>query len=153
MNIVIAGAEDIDGWVRLRVMLWPDETIDEHRRAAVEWLGHDRRIAFVALDDDLIVGFVEASVRYDHVNGCDTSPVVFLEGTAVAPDRRRRGIGGRLIGEVERWGQALGCTELGSDADEENHEGHALHRALGFEERERVVFYRKLIGENGSTLS
>ena len=39
----------------------------------------------------------------------------------------------------------MGCTELGSDADEENAEGHSLHRAIGFEERERVVFYRKPI--------
>jgi aminoglycoside 6'-N-acetyltransferase I len=44
---------------------------------------------------------------------------------------------------VEAWARALGFTELGSDALIDNLASHAFHAALGFEERERVVAFRK----------
>lgn len=145
MRIEPAAPEHRGGWARLRAMLWPDETVAEHEAAIADWLSGDGQVAFVARDGDEVVGFAEASVRRDHVNGCDTSPVAFLEGIAVDPDHRRRGIGRALVTAVEDWGRGWGCTELGSDADEENGEGQAMHHALGFEERERVIFYRRLI--------
>jgi len=46
-----------------------------------------------------------------------------------------------LIAEVERWAVGLGCTELASDAALANTGSHAMHRALGFAETERVVFF------------
>ncbi|MCS0469058.1 N-acetyltransferase, partial [Burkholderia mallei] len=41
------------------------------------------------------------------------------------------------------WGTARGCAAFASDAPLENAASHALHRALGFDETERVVFFRK----------
>jgi aminoglycoside 6'-N-acetyltransferase I len=77
------------------------------------------------------------------VNGCDTSPVAFLEGIYVRPNWRRRGIARRLCEAVEDWAGAMGCLELASDALLENNASHQMHTELGFEETERVVFYRK----------
>nr|WP_276589065.1 MULTISPECIES: GNAT family N-acetyltransferase [unclassified Sphingomonas] len=125
-------------------MLWPGDGIAEQCRQIADALaaGEDH-VAFVAVDGNVVLGFAEASIRRDLVNGCDTSPVAFLEAIAVDAAHRRRGVAAMLGRAVEDWGRGRGCTELGSDADEENAEGHALHRAIGFEERERVVFYRK----------
>ncbi|WP_254604954.1 aminoglycoside 6'-N-acetyltransferase [Sphingomonas bacterium] len=150
-----AGAQHVDDWARLRALLWADESVDEHRAAIVGWLAGEDHYAVVALDGSAVIGFAEASIRRDHVNGCNTSPVAFLEGLAVSPAYRRRGFARALTRAVEAWGGTRGCRELGSDADLQNDEGRALHRALGFEERERVVFYRKLLDDapNGSTLS
>lgn len=51
---------------------------------------------------------------------------------------------GKPAGLAEaRWARACGCRELASDALLENQASHAAHRALGFVETERVVFFRK----------
>jgi aminoglycoside 6'-N-acetyltransferase I len=90
-------------------------------------------------------GFIEAALRMDYVNGTDSSPVAFLEGLYVAPAFRRQGIGTLLIATIISWAKASGCTEIASDALLDNEAGQAMHQALGFEEIERVVFFRKLI--------
>ena len=78
-------------------------------------------------------------------NGTDTSPVAFLEGIYVEPRLRRKGIGAALVAAVCAWARRMGCRELASDALLENEGSHAVHRALGFEETERVVFFRKAL--------
>lgn len=85
-----------------------------------------------------------ASVE-QHVNGTESSPVAFLEGIYVVPEARRTGIAASLVSAVCRWAQNAGCQELASDALLENQVSHAAHRALGFEETERVVFFRKAL--------
>lgn len=88
-------------------------------------------------------GFAEATVRRDYVNGCHTTPVLFLEGIYVIPSARRQGIAKALCASVEQWGRSHACTEFASDALIDNVDARALHRALGFDETERVVFFRK----------
>ena len=92
------------------------------------------------------VGLAEASVRHDHVNGTESSPVAFLEGLYVVPQARRRGIAASLVHRMCDWAQGVGCRELASDAVLENSISHVVHRALGFEETERVVFFRRRLG-------
>jgi aminoglycoside 6'-N-acetyltransferase I len=103
-----------------------------------------RYAAFVAYTSERQpAAFAEAALRRDYVNGAQSSPVVFLEGLYVVPALRRRGLARALVEEVCRWGRSLGCAEVASDALLENSVSHAVHRALGFAETERVVFYRK----------
>jgi aminoglycoside 6'-N-acetyltransferase I len=107
-------------------------------------LANPRRFAaFVAYSDANPAGLAEAALRSDYVNGTHSSPVAFLEGIYVHPDARRRGVAAKLVEAVGRWARECGCSELASDALLENEASHALHRALGFEETERVVFFRK----------
>ena len=104
----------------------------------------DRAAAFLAnSDEQTAVGFAELSLRHDYVNGCRTSPVAFVEGLYVLPDRRRLGIARLLYAAAERWAVDLGCSELAVDTDVGNVVSQRVQRALGFEETERVVFYRK----------
>ena len=92
------------------------------------------------------VAFVEAALRHDYVNGCDTSPVVFVEGLYVTERARRGGVAKLLIDRVAAWGQAQGCVDMASDTAVTNLESHAFHLAAGFIETERVVYFRKAIG-------
>jgi aminoglycoside 6'-N-acetyltransferase I len=92
------------------------------------------------------IAFAEASLRHDYVNGCDTSPVGFLEGIYVVPLFRRRGVVASLVRAVEQWTLAQGASELASDALINNVDGHRMHAALGFQETERVVCFRKHLG-------
>jgi len=92
-----------------------------------------------------VVGFAEASIRRDYVNGCETSPVAFVEGLYVTPHHRHGGVARALVAAVERWAKAQGLRELASDAMLDNEQSHAMHRALGFSETERVVYFRKAL--------
>ena len=106
-----------------------------------------RYAQFVAYSEsNVALGFVEAAVRTDYVNGTQLSPVAFLEGLYVLPEARRRGVARALVAAVERWALDLGCRELASDASIENELSHTVHRALGFQETERVVFFRRPLG-------
>lgn len=89
----------------------------------------------------LAVGLAEASIRNDYVNGTETSPVAFLEGIYVAPEHRRRGVAGSLVRAVAEWARARGCAELASDAGINDEASHMAHKAFGFRETERVVFF------------
>lgn len=146
--IIPAAPEHLEAWARLRHALWPDEPLEKRRAECHETLAADGadRVAFVALArNGAVIGFAEGSLRHDYVNGCDTSPVAFLEGIHVDPAHRASGVGRTLVAAVEAWGAGLGCTELGSDALLENLASHAFHAAVGFEETERVVCFRKLL--------
>ncbi|MDF0543515.1 GNAT family N-acetyltransferase [Sphingobium sp. H39-3-25] len=149
MRIILPEPEHAGAWAAMRAALWPDGSQGEHLVDVTEMLsnisgGSGQLVAFIALDAaGRAVGFVEASLRHDYVNGCESSPVAFLEGLYVRPEDRRTGVGRALCAAVETWGRAHGCTELGSDAEIANQESHALHAAIGFEETERVVFFRK----------
>ena len=135
------------GWQALRAALWPDGSAAEHLAEMGEFLAQPGRyVQFVAYDmSRRPVGLAEAALRHDYVNGTQGSPVAFLEGLYVVPDRRRLGVARRLVGAVQAWACALGCRELASDAALDNAASHAVHRALGFEETERVVYFCKTL--------
>ena len=132
-------------WISLRVELWPEMTVEQHQDELAKLRAIDSRplVGFLAIEDGKAIGFAEAALRRAGVNGCDTLNVAFLEGIWVDPVHRRRGIARALIGAAETWARRIGCTEFGSDALLENTQGHIMHRALGFEETERIVYFRK----------
>ncbi len=146
MIIQRADTSHLDGWATLRALLWPDASPEAHRAELAQLLSvrETRIVAFIALScADEIIGFAEASLRSDYVNGCETSPVTFLEGIFIGSGRRRTGVARALCLAVEHWGRAAGSREMASDADIGNVLSQAFHAALGFQETERVVFFRK----------
>jgi aminoglycoside 6'-N-acetyltransferase I len=50
-----------------------------------------------------------------------------------------------LCEAAERWAQSKGLRELASDALIDNTVSHQMHRKLGFEETECVVYFKKWI--------
>jgi aminoglycoside 6'-N-acetyltransferase I len=136
------------GWLRLREALWPDCTLEEHlAEMALFCANPERYVQFMAYSSSRdAIGFIEASVRTDYVNGTNSSPVAFIEGIYVAPEARHKGVATSLVDTVERWARGMGCTELASDALLDNESSHSFHRAIGFEETERVVYFRKALG-------
>jgi aminoglycoside 6'-N-acetyltransferase I len=138
-----AQAADRAEHARMRAALWPDEDADALSSELETLLADPTQVAFVAeRDDDRLCGFAEASVRR-FANSNDESPCAFLEGWWVDEDARRAGVGRALVAAVEDWARANGFTELGSDALLDNTLSHQAHRSLGFEERERVIYFRK----------
>jgi aminoglycoside 6'-N-acetyltransferase I len=133
-------------WLRLRDMLWPQPRAEQSREITEILNEPERYAAFLcrAPTGDY-AGFAEAAIRNDYVNGCETSPVAFLEGIFVEPAQRRQGMARALCGAVEQWARDHGCREFASDADLSNLVSHRMHGALGFAETGRIVYFRKLL--------
>jgi aminoglycoside 6'-N-acetyltransferase I len=133
-----------DDWVRLREALWPGCSAAEHQAEADRWLRRaDAHGAFVALRGREVQGLVECAVRTDHVNGCDHAPAGFIEGLYVVPASRGCGLARRLVDTAASWARARGCRELASDVLLANDASQAVHRALGFVETERVIYFKR----------
>lgn len=149
VRIEVAGEHNLDDWANLRAALWPVADAADHRDDLLESLSEPGSlIGFLGRNAaGEAVGFAEAALRNDYVNGCDTSPVAFLEGLYVAESSRRLGVGRGLIEAVEAWARSVGCRELASDALLENSAAHDVHAALDFEETERVVYFRKVLDD------
>ncbi|MCA9290827.1 MAG: GNAT family N-acetyltransferase [Phycisphaerales bacterium] len=136
--------DDRDEWMRLRRALWPDcdpPTCLEEMRTI---LAATDQLALLAFVDDRAVGFAEFSI-HPHAPGCHTMSVGYLEGWWVDVDHRRTGVGGVLVRRGEDWARAMGCREMASDTWIENVGSDAAHRALGFEETDRLIHYRRTL--------
>jgi aminoglycoside 6'-N-acetyltransferase I len=135
-------------WLPLRHALWPDTPRAEHAAEAAALLRAKDCLNLLALSDGEPAGFAEAALRHDYVNGCDAAPgepVAFLEGLYVVPALRRRGIARALCERIADWARSVGVAELASDTPIDNLESQAMHRALGFSETGRVVFFRRAL--------
>ncbi|QFY62177.1 GNAT family N-acetyltransferase [Rhizobium grahamii] len=146
IRIERASGDDIDVWAKLRAALWSDQSTEEHAAELQRLIDDDSadfRCFLAFSPDGSAIGFAEACLRRDYVNGCKSSPVLFLEGIYVEEASRRSGVGRALLEAVRGFGNASGCTEFASDALLDNIDSHRFHAALGFEETQRVVYFRQ----------
>jgi aminoglycoside 6'-N-acetyltransferase I len=132
-------------WLALRSALWPGESQAGQAAQMADALARGDYVRLAVSSSGSAVGFVEASKRVDYVNGTSSSPVAFLEGLYVVPKSRRQGVARALVASVVEWALRQGCSELASDSLLDNSAAHAAHRALGFEETERVVYFRRAL--------
>ncbi|MDZ4677757.1 MAG: GNAT family N-acetyltransferase [Oligoflexia bacterium] len=132
---------DIPQWLFLRRKLWPGPR-KMHLQDMEKLFGKRGFVCFLAWHGDQAVGFAEAMIR-PFANGCHDRPVPFLEGLWVESKFRRKNVGRQLVAAVEEWAKKKGFCELGSDAYIAAHVSHQAHRAYGFNETERVVYFRK----------
>ena len=134
---------DRPDWVRLRRALWPGSLSDHEVETRKYFaLRSTTLLVFVAEVDGHIVGFLELDFR-PYAPACSSSPVPFIEGWYVEPAWQRRGIGRALVETAETRARGMGYTEIASDAEMDNADGIAAHRAVGFDEVERVVCFRR----------
>jgi aminoglycoside 6'-N-acetyltransferase I len=145
MRVRHAAREDAAVWSAMRKALWPGADADELRAEAAAFFdGRDPLLNAVWFCEDagLPVGMLELSLR-PYADGCSSSPVPYVEGWYVVPEARKRGIGRALMQEAERWAAEQGFTEFASDALVDNATSECAHKALGFEEVERRIQFRK----------
>ena len=136
---------DLDGWFRLRKMLWDATGDNDHKSEMIDILDHhETQLVLVAEDGETgrLVGFLEASIR-PLVEDCDTDHVGYLEGWYVEPGFRKQGVGSQLVRHAENWAREKGCTEMASDAEIGNNSSLAAHQSLGYIETSRLVHLRK----------
>jgi aminoglycoside 6'-N-acetyltransferase I len=147
-DIEIRPATDADRAELYRLIraLFPDLQPHELDPEVDEYLAPDRgqKIVFVAQRNlpNRLAGFIEVGTR-PYAEGCATSPVPYVEAWYVDEDVRRQSVGRALFGAAEAWSRAEGFTEIASDVQIDNAGSIAAHKALGYEETERLVCFRR----------
>jgi aminoglycoside 6'-N-acetyltransferase I len=130
----------------MRRALWDDCPDEQQVREMEEILASDSEEVFVAeRPGDTLCGFLEVSLR-SRADGCDSTPVGYIEGWYVDEDVRRQGVGRRLVQAAEAWARSRGCRQMASDAELWNDLSHRAHGALGYEETARLVLFKKDLG-------
>jgi ribosomal protein S18 acetylase RimI-like enzyme len=111
-----------------------DDDVDS--TLAAEFLGDPRHHIAVAIDDDVVVGFVSA-VHYVHP---DKPPELWINEVGVAPSHHRRGIAKRLLQVMFAHAESLGCREAWVLTDRENDAAMRLYASLDGEASDQVMF-------------
>lgn len=128
-------------WLRMRCLLWPEGSREEHAGELDGWLTGNATIV-CERETGGLMGFVEVSIR-NYAEGCATDRVGYVEGWYVDEDRREQGVGRALIEAAETWARAQGCTEMASDTIITNEISRQAHERLGYVEQERAIHFRK----------
>ena len=92
--------------------------------------------------DGSVCGYVEVGGRA-YADGCNSSPVGYIEGWYVDPDVRRRGYGRALLAAAETWARERGYTEMASDARLGDSVSLEAHVRNGYAVVDRIVQFRK----------
>lgn len=145
MTIRQAKPHDLAAFVRLALLLWPDNDHDALTAEFATLLDSPDAAVFLCEDRERAVGFAQCQLRRDYVEGCDTSPVGYLEGVFVEESHRRRGIARALVAACQSWAREQGCREFASDCELDNDDSLRFHLSVGFQEANRIICFTKTL--------
>jgi aminoglycoside 6'-N-acetyltransferase I len=127
----------------MRQRLWPDAPMEYLNFDMDDRLEDPDYAVFVASGaDGRLVAFIEVGLR-DHGEGCETSPVGYMEAWFVDEHIRGQKLGREMVHSAEQWAREKGCREMASDTWLENEASIAAHLKLGYQEAERLVHFMK----------
>lgn len=138
-----ARIEDTEVLADLAIQMWPDHVPEDLTEEFRQLVMNDDTVCFIKYVDDKPIAFAQCQLRRDYVEGTKSSPVGYLEGIFVAEGYRKQGFAAELLSECERWAREKGCTEFASDCELDNADSIRFHMALGFEEANRIICFRK----------
>ena len=133
-------AEALAGLVKI---VWPENTEEALIRIILGYINSDESAVFAEKRDESFIGVALCCLRRDYVEGCETSPVGYLEGVSVKEACRNRGVAKRLVEECEQWAREKGCREFASDCELSNTASLDFHLQIGFEEKNRIICFKK----------
>ena len=138
-----AEKEDVRALAELACRLWPDHGEAEMGEEFTQMIEKPDVAFFLAIGDEVPMGFAQCQLRYDYVEGTDSSPAGYLEGIYVADAFRKQGVAKGLLAACESWAKSKGCTEFASDCELDNTQSLGFHLRVGFEEANRIICFTK----------
>ena len=137
-------------WLRMLRGLYGGTVDDDHAEDVDGFLAgraagrpHTRAVFVCEREDGGLCGLLELSLR-DYAEGCE-GETPYVESWYVDAGARGHGVGARLMGAAEDWARDRGYAEIASDTLIDNHASERAHLAVGFEEVERTIHFRKSI--------
>ncbi|MEQ9467461.1 MAG: GNAT family N-acetyltransferase [Ekhidna sp.] len=143
MTIEEISKDNVSDLAQLILYLWPQCDYKEEFQNGLKILNSETETAFIAKKNGIYMGFIQLSLRSEFVEGTSTSPVLYMEGIYVDPGYRKIGVAQKLVDAAEEWGKKRGCKEMASDAELPNQTSIEFHKAVGFEEVNRLMVFRK----------
>ena len=140
-----AEREDAGALAGLAVQMWTGHDAEELCREFRELLERDDAACFLAYADGQPIAFAQCQLRRDYVEGTDSSPVGYLEGVFVSEGYRKNRYAAGLLAACEAWAREKGCAEFASDCELDNEDSRRFHMAVGFEEANRIICFRKYL--------
>ena len=125
-----AKPEDAMTLAGLAMKLWKEHSITELSNMFEKLLPGGNAACFLQYVDGKAIGFAQCQLRHEYVEGTDSSPVGYLEGVFVEDAYR--------VSFHLYFG-----AELASDCELENDNSLRFHMAMGFEEANRIICFRK----------
>lgn len=141
--IITAKVEHVDIAASLAMMLFPNHQFEKIKGEMKEMIQNKEAIIALYLQNGEPVAFAQCQLRYDYVEGTESSPVGYLEGIYVDTDCRKKGIAKELLTYCQKWAKENGCSEFASDCEIDNTVSYNFHKAVGFTEANRIVCFSK----------
>lgn len=138
-----AKSEDVEVLADLAIQMWTDDDLEDLTEEFSQLVMNDNAVCFIKYVDDKPIAFAQCQLRYDYVEGTESSPVGYIEGIFVLEGYRKQGFAAELLSECEKWAKEKGCTEFASDCELGNTDSVRFHMSLGFEEANRIICFRK----------
>ena len=129
----------------LAIQMWKDHTVLDLEKEFENLIQSDKAVCLIKYVDNTAVGFAQCQLRTDYVEGTETSPVGYLEGIFVVETYRHNGYAKELLQECEKWAKEKKCSEFASDCALDNIDSFKFHMAMGFEEANRIICFKKNI--------
>lgn len=135
-EIKLLGPDDYEFLTKVAAGVFDDPIVPS---SAQEFLRDPRHRLVVAIDNDMIVGFV-SSVIYVHPD--KSAPELWINEVGVAPTHQRQGLGKLLMQLTLEEAKRSGCTEAWVLTDRTNDAALALYKSVGGieDEPEPVMF-------------
>ncbi|WMM24734.1 GNAT family N-acetyltransferase [Tissierella sp. MB52-C2] len=138
-----ASVEDCKIVSELAILLWEDNEINSLEEDFLSYINLNKGAIFLYFDNMEPIGFAQVGLRYDYVEGTESSPVGYLEGIFIKDNFRKKGFGKKLLYQCEIWARNQGCKEFGSDCELDNLDSLKFHLSSNFEESNRIICFKK----------
>ena len=83
--------EDFNAWLEMGLMLWPKYSKSELKKEFEDIFESKKEETFLCKDDEgNYIGFINLSLRYEHVPGATSSPTGYVEGIFVKAQYQKK---------------------------------------------------------------
>ena len=128
---------------KLATLLWKNYSAEDLFREFSKIMSKEESQFFLKYENEVPIGFAQCHLRYDYVEGTETTPVGYLEGIFVKEGYRNKGYAKELLNECETWAKRKGCHEFASDCEIDNISSFGFHKAMNFTEVNRIICFTK----------
>ena len=85
-----------------------------------------------AVDSDKLIGFCEGVLNYEIIE--NQRPVLTIWNMRVSPEYRQKGIGAKIMAEMEKFAKENNAVGVFGGCDFQNFMGQAFYKKLGYRE-------------------
>lgn len=115
------------------------------KRWIFDLIKNDHAKIFLQCKDKRVIGFAQCQLRFDYVEGTESSLVGYLESIFIKKENRKHGCARVLLAACETWAFSMGCKEFVSDCELDNDLSLQFHLQTRFTEVNRIICFKKFL--------